>query len=354
MRHAKLLIPVILAVVLGCDWFEGQPEANLPPETELLACAPADGVTEGDDVRFVWTGTDIDGHVVGYDLSYDGGQWEATSKDSAVISDVTPGSHTFEVRAVDDDGDVDPDPAVCSFTASMAGRLVDRAVLVELFTTNECPNCPKAETALNAVLADMGLRAVSIVAYHDKPSYSPDSDPLATSQTDERIGWYTDNPAFPVDDDTWPTVVFDGLRVVVGALTAEQAEANYRLEISARAEAGSPLSLRLEGDIGSEQGNVEVVARAEDVPAGGSPVLRLVVIENNVKYRGYWATRYGYVARLLLDDEPLSLTAVGDSVSVQIDFEMDPSWVVENLDVIAFVQDTETLEVIQSGRLRGE
>jgi hypothetical protein len=33
---------------------------------------------------------------------------------------------------------------------------------------------------------------------------------------------------------------------------------------------------------------------------------------------------------------------------------VDPSWVVEDLDVIAFVQDTGTMEVIQSGRLRSE
>jgi hypothetical protein len=290
MFGGKIIITIILtsiAVLAGCDWFEEAVEANLPPETELLECGAAQGITEGDDVRFVWTGTDIDGRVSGFEVSFDDGPWEATSLDSLTVSDVDLGDHVFRVRAVDDDGDVDPDPAHCSFTASAAGRLVDRVVLVELFTTNTCPNCPKAEVALKELREEMGAGAISIVAYHDKPTDAPDSDALATDETDERIAWYTDRSGFPGEVDTWPTVVFDGLRIVEGALTAEQAETNYRLEITTRAETASPISIRLDGEIGVDVGSVSVVVKAEDVPPAGSLVLRFVIIEDDVKYRGY-------------------------------------------------------------------
>jgi hypothetical protein len=352
--YRSIVLLVIVAVLAGCDWFEDPVEANLPPETELLDCVTAQGVTEGDDVRFTWSGSDIDGRVSGYEVSFDDGPWEATLLESLTVSDVSRGDHLFAVRAIDDDGDVDPDPAQCAFTARVAGQTVERAVLVELFTTNTCPSCPKAETALKALLAEMGGEALSLVAYHDKPTDAPDSDALATDQTDGRIAWYTENPSFPGETDTWPTVVFDGLRIVEGALTAEQAEANYRLEIATRAETASAISLHLDGEIEASEGTVDAVVRAEDVPPEGDLVLRLVLIESDVKYRGYFATRFDFVARLLMEDEALNLSAVGDSVSVERQFEVDPSWVLENLDVIAFIQDTGTMEVIQSGRLNSD
>ncbi len=352
MNGAKFIILIILTVLAGCDWFDEAVEANLPPETDLLECGAPQGVTEGDDVRFVWSGSDIDGRVSGFEVWFDGGPWEPTPFESLTISEITQGDHVFKVRAVDDDGDVDPDPAECLFTASVAGQMVGRVVLLELFTTNECPNCPKAEIALNALVDEMGTGAVSVIAYHDKPSYSPDSDALATGQTDQRIAWYTGNAGFPGESDTWPTVVFDGLRIVEGARTAEEAEAFYRFEISLREDVGTPVSLRVEGDIGGDQGSVTVVARAEDVLPGGPLVLRFAVVEDSVKYRGFWATRFDFVARLLLEEEALDLVAVGDSARIEREFMVDPSWVVEKLDVIAFIQDTGTREVFQSGRLK--
>jgi hypothetical protein len=350
---ATVLILLMLAVLSGCDWFEAQPEANLPPDTEIVRCV-SQGVVEGADVTFVWDGSDVDGRVTRFEVSYDGGEWETTALDSMTVAGVTLGGHIFRVRSVDNEGEVDPEPAECSFTASAAGHLVDRTVLVELFTTSQCPNCPKSETVLQGLLAEMGAARVSVIAYHDKPSYAPGSDPLATDATDERIAWYTGNPEFPGDEDTWPTVVFDGLRTVVGAETEESAEALYRYEITTREEIATPLSLRLEGTIGAVEGSVRAVVRAEDVPPVGPKVLRFVVIEDNVKYLGPWASRYHFVARLILDDEALGLGAVGDSVVVERQFDVDETWAIDKMNVIAFVQDTEMMEVIQSAGLRSE
>ena len=349
----KVLTLVMLVFLWGCDWFEAQPEANLPPDTEFVRCA-AQGVVEGTDVTLVWDGSDIDGRVTGFEVSYDSGAWEPTALDSMTVSAVTLGEHVFRVRSVDNDGEVDPEPAECSFTASAAGHMVDRTVLVELFTTNQCPNCPKSETILEELLAEIGAAQISIIAYHDKPSYAPGSDPLATDATDDRIAWYTGNPEFPGDADTWPTVVFDGLSTVVGVETEELVKALYTYEIAARAQIATPLSLRLEGAIDAAEGAVRAVVRAEDMPPSGSEVLRFVVIENNVKYRGIWASTYSFVARLILDDEAIGLGAAGDSVVVERQFNVDQNWDVDDLDVIAFVQDTGTMEVIQSGRLRSE
>jgi hypothetical protein len=200
------------------------------------------------------------------------------------------------------------------------------------------------------MLADMGRDKISVIAYHDRPEI----DKFSSAEIDARIAWYTDNPAFPVPANRWPTVVFDGLRTVVGAEDAEATEASYRIEVANRAETGSPISLGLSGGIDATGGNVTVVARAEDQVPEGSWVLRVVVIEDDIPYRFGFSDEYDFVTRLLLDDQAFTAEAPGDSMSVERDFAVDEAWVPENMDIIAFVQNTVTMEVIQSGRLKHE
>ena len=50
-------------------------------------------------------------------------------------------------------------------------------------------------------------------------------------------------------------------------------------------------------------------------------------------------------------DEALKLAAVGDSTEVIYDVTIDPSWNPANLDAMAFVQNDDTMEMVQSARL---
>jgi hypothetical protein len=350
MNRMFLVASVALALIVGCDWFEEQVRANLPPDTELLECVSGQTVVEGEEVSLVWRGTDIDGDIIGCEWALDEGAWESSDEDTIKVPDIEQGEHVLKVRAVDDDGEADPTPAECAFTAAVAGRLVDRVVLMELFTTVTCQYCPNSEVAFNTMLADLGRDKISVIAYHDRPEI----DRMSTPETDARIAWYTDNPAFPVPAERWPTVVFDGLRTVVGAENTAATEASYRIEVASRAATGSPLSIRLSGEVGTDGGDVAVVVRAEDQVPEGSWVLRTVVIEDDVPYRFGFADEYDFVARLLLEDEEVSATAPGDSMVVERDFTVDETWVSEKMDIIAFVQNTVTMEVIQSGRLKLE
>jgi hypothetical protein len=341
----------LVAGLLGlteCDWFE---EVNSPPAIELRTGCPSWGdVVDGDSVTFAWTASDFDGEVVGYEWSYDGSVWVATSAESAVIQDVSAGEHTFRVLARDNTGDISAEPAECSFTALPEG--VDRVVLVEVFTTNICKNCKNAEGALGNLLVEMGTDNLTVVAYHDKPPDAPNSDGLATDETDARIGWYTTDPNyFP---EAWPVAVFDGLRPLLGAENVEAATSLYRFEIADRLALVSPIRLGLTGEI--EQTGGSVVARVEAAGrlSGNPLVLHLVLIEDDVSYNGYFAKVFDFVARDILNDYPLTLAAIGDTARVDTTFSISERWLAAKMDVIAFVQDTSTREVIQAARLRHE
>lgn len=329
--------------VAGCDWFEAQPEENRPPTTWILRCG-AGGVIAGGSVTLAWTGSDIDGIVTSYQYSYDSPDWVSTPDDSLVIESVTLGEHTFKVRAVDDKGEADPDPDECRF---VAGELVERSTLIEFLTTNTCRNCPKAEIALDSLIADFGSDRLAVIAYHDLTQ----TDGLATGETVSRIDWYTKYTDIP--EDQWPISIFDGLGTVEGAISVEQAFYEYGVKVEQRLAAGSPVRLTIEGEIGSTAGSVEVAAKVTGVVPEHQIVLKFAVIEDDVRYDGYWADIFGAVARDLLDDEPLAL-AIGDSIVVQRSFPVAETWTLDNLDVIVFIQDVDTREVIQSARLRSE
>jgi hypothetical protein len=307
-------------------------------------------VDEGDDVRFEWAGSDVDGTVSRYECAYDDSPWTSTAEQDTVIADVTLGEHTLRVRAVDDHGDVDPTPAECSFTVTKPGSPVDRVVHLELFTAVWCRHCPKAEIALNSLLDEYGPDKLSVIGFHD----TPDRDPFSTEETEARIDWHFNDPNFPGDKDVLPTVVIDGLRYVQGAVTAGEAESYYRAEIELRVALGSPLSIRTEGEIGASSGSVTATIKVEARLDEADRMVRFAVIEDDIFFISPWSLEFDFVTRDLPADEPFGLVAVGDSITVERQFSVHGLSNPDHMDVIVFVQDMTTREVLQSARLRNE
>jgi hypothetical protein len=352
-RAALLAVLAAAAAVLaisGCDWFEEQSTENLPPATELVTC-PGSEVEEGEDMLFRWVGTDIDGVVVGYEWSLNEAPWIETEDDSVVVEAVGEGEHSFVVRAIDDKGDADPVPPECNFVAVAVGELVDRIVMVEMFTTYTCGNCPKAEEALNNLMEIMGKSGLCVVGYHDWRGGDPASDLLGTEETVGRIQWYTDDPSFPGRAGWWPTVVFDGLRIVEGAETVEGAQANYATEIQMREEVGSPVRLSLTADLGGDEGSVQMGIKATGRLPEGPLRARCVVIEDHVYQRGFY---FDFVARRVLEERALAIAEIGDSTSAEWTFPIDDSWNMGKVDVVVFVQNDAGREILQSRRLLEE
>jgi len=330
----------------ACTFVAIDEEENLPPETEITTCPGA--VTAGDDVTLGWSGTDLDGTVMSYRWTLDGSGETVTTDTTLLIEDVAVGEHTFTVAAVDDDGDADATPAVCGFTAAGAGAPVPRVVLVELFTTLSCVNCPNAEEALHTMLGEYGADSLCVVAYHDNgPPFGPDM--LATAEMMERIDWYTDVHGF---ENLHPLALFDGdfSRPVPGALSASAAADDYRTEIEVSRNHPSPLSLTVNGSLGLERASITARVRVHDEPDPGDLVLRTVVVEDEVSSQG---SVFDFVARDILDDEQLTVAAVGDSAVVTRTFDIGAGWNVGHLDVIVFVQNDATQAVLQATRLGG-
>lgn len=116
MLRALLISSCVLLAASSCK--KGARLANQPPETQIYL--ESINLTGEDRINSVvdlhWYGTDEDGYVTGYEISFDQQTWVYLEQlDSTFNFSITPGSDTvdinFYVRAVDDQGIVDPTPA---------------------------------------------------------------------------------------------------------------------------------------------------------------------------------------------------------------------------------------------------
>jgi hypothetical protein len=123
-----MLFPVLLPA--GCARFDpGEIAAgNARPET-FLSYAPDSGDTTSFRTRMNWYGWDADGEIAGFRVRVDSQDWNVVATNESVLvlparespdSTHAYGYHTFTVAAVDDDGCVDPTPAVVAFTVETA------------------------------------------------------------------------------------------------------------------------------------------------------------------------------------------------------------------------------------------
>lgn len=113
---AVLAAAVAAAATWSCD--KGSAVENLLPETRMsvdtIALAGSDRLNSV--VTLSWFGSDPDGYVVGYDVRVGEGPWTRTARtDSTLVLAIPAGLDSadvlFEVRAVDNEGGVDPTPA---------------------------------------------------------------------------------------------------------------------------------------------------------------------------------------------------------------------------------------------------
>lgn len=92
--------------------------SNAPSETELHLLSRSDQYSRSRLIRWTASALDFEGGARAHTFSYrqNGGKWSAfTSDRSLYLDNLKPGHHKIEARARDEDGNVDPTPAVLEF-----------------------------------------------------------------------------------------------------------------------------------------------------------------------------------------------------------------------------------------------
>ena len=318
-----------------------QPEAYIDSVLYMELPAPdpprnLTAVVNGNDITLTWE-PPATGTPEGYKIY----------RDSTVISplqtgltyvdaNIYPGSYTYSVKAVYSSGMSQPAGPV---PAVVEGGTQRKFVLLEIATGTWCTYCPGASMGADD-LVNNG-QDVAVIEYHDNDDYSnPDSDARNT---------FYNVPGFP-------TAHFDGLHpIAAGNMT----QSMYPVYLPVYNQRIPKLSLfDLELGVTQVSGNhlqVNVTATKIYPYAGASIRLNLVLTESHIPE--IWQTNMtevNYVCRKMYPDHNgMAADFSADStVSLDYDISVDTSWDFNKCELVAFLQDYTSKEVLQVEKVK--
>lgn len=227
----------------------------------------------------------------------------------------------------------------------MGQKSADREpVVVELFTSASCPQCPAAENALAELVARQPLGGVEIVplALHvDYGALPMKPDPLACPENIDRQKLYNEETLFT------PQLVIDGqpqqpgcsrerLEAAISS-AGRQSKGVIHLNILERSAQSLRLSLRI-NPMSRTGSDVYLAVVENGVP---NPALK---INDEVPNQLTGVTRsLRHVADLMPGDE---------EYVTQTDVVLDPAWNVDRLRLVAFAQRQSDRAIVAVGRVR--
>ncbi len=235
-----------------------------------------------------------------------------------------------------------------------------RAVLVELFTGANCPPCVAADLAFDGLLRTYAPRDVVLVQYH---LHIPSPDPLTNRDAERRGRYYgvAGTPSLHIDGREGPRVGGSRdmaretyLRLLGGLAEELETEAAGTLEVTA-----------------ARQGEkIEITAEAGGQARRGAPRLRLLLVEDLVRYLGGNGQRlHHHVVRTFpggVDGTPVSDGKARQQVTIDLAElrkslrgelaehgafrEGDWPLALRHLKVVALVQDDDSKDVVQAAQ----
>jgi hypothetical protein len=239
----------------------------------------------------------------------------------------------------------------------------DRVVLVELFTGAQCPPCVAADLAFDALAKTYKPTEVVLLEYH---LHIPRPDPLTNADADARADYYLGKePATPV------FLVNGKARAPGGGEIAEALEKykQYRAAIDPLLEQTTKVKLKAgavrKGD------KIDMTAEASGGEEGAKLVLRLALVEEEVRYQGPNQMRFHHRVVRALPGGPKGLALKGKSGKQEVSVDLGElrkqltkyldtyaekhefpdarrPMDFKQLSVVAFVQNDETKEVLQA------
>ena len=257
--------------------------------------------------------------------------------------------------------------------APFAGRKdkdANRAVVMELFTGAQCPPCVAADVAFDALGKSHAKTDLVLIQYH---MHIPGPDPLTNRDTIARWDYYRER--FPTDIRGTPSTLFNGTPKAGGGGGMANAEKKYE----AYAKIIDPLleektGLKVTGRAVRTGDKIEIAVDYAGAPADGDYKLRMLLVEEEVKYVGGNKLRFHHaVVRAMpggaagvavksaagKQTAQVSLATVrGELTKYLDDYAANTApfpnsarpMEMKKVQVIALIQDDKTGEVLQAAR----
>ncbi|HHE38195.1 MAG TPA: T9SS type A sorting domain-containing protein [Candidatus Cloacimonetes bacterium] len=205
-------------------------------------------------------------------------------------------------------------------------------VVLEIGTGAWCTYCPGAAMGADD-LVENG-HDVAVIEYHN-------GDPFANTYSDYRNNYY--------GVTGFPTAFFDGVIDVVGGSHSNSMYSSYLPHYNTRIAINSSFTIDLDVQIVGE--DFVAYATIEKVAATSSTnmVLHFVVTESEIQYNWQGQTELNFVERTMVPNQfgtTLDFSQ-GDIINLNLPFTFNEEWELEHAEFVAFIQDTDTKEILQ-------
>lgn len=175
-------------------------------------------------------------------------------------------------------------------------------------------------------------------------SYHP-SDPFTNASAVQRNSYYSVSGT--------PDTKMDGTQEVLGGVHTGTVFGSFRAYFDTRKLVPSPLAIELSTtyDSASRQGHLVAIIRNPGT-SGVSGQLQVALTESHIYYVWQNMDSLHHVERAMLPDANGEAVTVapGESLTRTRDFALDPAWNARNCELVAFVQNNSTKEVLQGAR----
>jgi hypothetical protein len=148
-----------------------------------------------------------------------------------------------------------------------------------------------------------------------------------------------------------PTAWFDGGNAVEGGSHTVSMYPQYLAKYNQRINILSSFTVDIEGS-NSGMIDYELNITVDKVASSTATnmVLHVVVTESNIQQNWQGMTELNHVERLMVPNQsgtPLDFSG-GNTIEVTTNFTMNPSWVIENCEVVVFIQNLQNKEILQA------
>lgn len=223
-------------------------------------------------------------------------------------------------------------------------------IIVELFTSEGCSSCPPADNNLSILLETQPVAGAEIIALSEHVDYwnrGGWTDPFSSAQFSGRQSEYSQY--FNRPDVYTPQMVVSGTREFVGG--------NMREALVQIAEAAKEPKGEVSLEIAKEgQNTVSFKIKTANLPKTSnenSAIVLLAITENNLTSnvaRGENGGRrlaHTAVTRYLQNIGNVS----GSDKTLSADVVLGQNWKRENLNAVAFVQETGSRKILAAGKI---
>lgn len=205
-------------------------------------------------------------------------------------------------------------------------------VVVEVGTGTWCTWCPYAAMGCHELL--LNNHPVAIVKNHNGDDYD-------NTYSNARNSFY--------NITGYPTALFDGLNRSEGVTGATSQYSAYLTKVNARIAVPSHFNLSA---VGSQNGNEYTVAVTVSKPEADTNTnvkLQAVLTESHIPCVWFNQTTVENVNRLMIPNQNGTAVTLGtgETTTVNLTFTPDPSWIVGNCEMVFFLQNMTSKEILQ-------